>query len=88
MLVRSFKRVNGSFFCAGDPLAYYLKPVMFSLEQMQALNMCSDTLPCFFIPLNQLCTLALRRKAAAGCGQCIPLPWPLLSFDQLTFPLN
>ena len=38
---------------------------------------------------NRLCAWAYRKKqSAAGCGPYIPLPRPLLSFDQLTFPLN
>ena len=75
-----------SLFCAGDPLEYHLKPVMFSLEQKQALNMCSGTSASFFIiPFKPA---SFKEKAAAGRGPYIPLPWPLLSFDQLTFPLN
>jgi len=72
-------------FCAGDPL----KPAMLSLEQKQTLNMCSGTsASILFVVLLNLAELLRGGKAAAGCGPYIPLPWPLLSFDQLTFPLN
>lgn len=62
---------------------------MFFLGQKQALDMCFGTLASFFIPLKTSCVLtALKKSATAGCGPYIPLPWPLLSFNQLTFPLN
>ncbi len=73
-------------FCAGDPLACHLKLVMFSLEQIQSLSMCAGTSASSLFLLKQ--PELKEKKAAAGCGPCIPLPRLLLSFDQLTFPSN
>lgn len=74
MLLASFKSINECF-CAGYPLVY--QHVLLQLGIFFSKNLLK--------PVMYHCC---EEKRTAGCGPYMPLPWCLLSLNQLTFPLN